>query len=316
VSAALSETMVTSLVNAQSPLNEPPPCPVCSAIDNQVWGVKTDHVMYQCNQCGLTFFDRKLFDVHEYGNYYDYTDDWDSKRVSWELKVRRPALTRQLTQLGSYVSGRTLLDIGAGPGYLCHLAATEGWQAQGVELSEKALRIGRQFLSVNYVQLDDVIDESLDVITCYHILEHMERPDSFIKKVYSKLKPNGVVAVHVPHREPLSFSIRNSITSKNQETEKQCQLYVPEHISGFTGESLANAFKLFGFQPLLVRTSAMWGTYCDPFFLRSYVKEKKYVDIVKHTLRCLVDNVGVLVGQGDWVVGHFRKSSSKLSTRE
>ena len=273
--------------------------------------------MFQCNQCGLTFFDRKLFEVHEYGNYYDYTDDWDSKQVSWELKVRRPALTRQLTQLGNYVSGRRLLDIGAGPGYLCHLAVTEGWEAQGVELSEKALRIGRQFLNVEYVQLDDVIDESFDVITCYHVLEHIESPDGFIKKVYSKLKPNGVVAVHVPHREPLSFSIRNVITSwQNQQTEKLCQLYVPEHISGFTRESLANAFELFGFQPLLIRTSAMWGTYCDPFFLRGYLKEKKYVGIVKHTLRCLVDNVGVLVGQGDWVVGHFRKSSSKLSTQE
>ena len=304
----MSETMTAGLSIAQGVSGEAPTCPVCSGRDHKVWGVRTEQVMYECGRCGLIFFDRQAFTVHDYGNYYDYTDDWDSKRIAWELKIRRRALTRQLTQLGSYVSGRKLLDIGAGPGFLCHGASNEGWETQGIELSEKALRVGRQFLNVNYVQFDDIHDESLDVITCYHILEHMEQPDGFIKKVYSKLKPNGVVAVHVPHREPLSFSIRNRLASRaNDEAEKLCQLYVPEHISGFTRESLVNAFQIFGFQPLLIKTSAMWGTYYDPFFLRNYLRENDYVGILKHTLRCLVDNLGVAFGKGDWVVGHFRR---------
>jgi len=265
--------------------------------------------MYECGRCGLVFFDRQQFEVHDYGNYYDYTDAWDGKRVAWELRIRRHALTQQLAQLGSYVEGRTFLDIGAGPGYLCHVAASEGWDSSGIELSEKALRIGRQFLDVKYVEFDDIVDESLDVITCYHILEHMENPDGFLKKVYSKLKPNGVVAVHVPHREPLSFRLRNRLQSrKDGQAEKLCQLYVPEHISGFTQESLVNAFQIFGFCPLLIRTSAMWGTYYDPFFLKNYLRENDYAGIVKHTLRSLVDNLGVAFGQGDWVVGHFRKT--------
>jgi len=302
-------TTIAETGAAQNVSNQTQTCPMCSASNNRVWGLKTEHVMYECNRCGLIFFDRQEFEVHEYGNYYDYTDDWDSGRVSWELDIRRRALTRQLARLGRYVSGRKLLDIGAGPGYLCRIALNEGWEAQGIELSEKALRIGREFLDVDYVQFDEIADESLDVITCYHILEHMEHPDGFIRKVYSKLKPNGVVAVHVPHREPLSFSIRNLVTSwKSSEAEKQCQLYVPEHISGFTTASLVNAFRIFGFQPLFVRTSAMWSTYYDPFFLKNYFRESDYPGIVKHTLRALVDNLGVVFARGDWVVGHFRRT--------
>jgi SAM-dependent methyltransferase len=267
-----------------------------------------EHVIHECDSCGMVFFDRRLFKVHAYGNYYDYTDAWDSDRVAWELRVRKPTMKKQLAQLSSYVNGRKLLDIGAGPGYLCHLAESEGWESYATEVSEKALRIGREFLHVNYVEFDDIVDESLDVITCYHILEHMEHPAGFIKQVYSKLKPNGVVAVHVTHREPLSFSLRNRLRSlKGGPADRLCQLYVPEHISGFTRDSLINAFQIFGFHPLLIKTSAMWGTYYDPFFLRNYLRESNYAGILKHTLRSLLDNLGIAFGQGDWVVGHFRK---------
>lgn len=57
----------------------------------------------------------------------------------------------------------------------------------------------------------------------------------------------------------------------------------------------------------MVRTSAMWSVYYDPFFLNNFLREKNYAGIIKHTLRSAVDNVGVLIGLGDWVVAHFRK---------
>jgi SAM-dependent methyltransferase len=270
--------------------------------------------MHECERCGVVFFDRELFKVHEYGNYYDYTDDWDEARVAWEVKIRKRALSSQIKQFSAYVKGRELLDIGAGPGYLCHLANSLGWNARAVEVSEKALRIGQKFLGVEYLTLDDVADESLDVITCYHILEHMERPDGFLKKIHGKLKSDGVIAVHVPHREPLSFALRNKISAlQNNRGEKHCQLYLPEHISGFTAESLVNTLQLYDFDPLFVKTSAMWGTYYDPFFVQTFLKDRNYVGMFKHTLRSLVDNLGVLMGQGDWVVGHFRKRAKTTS---
>jgi SAM-dependent methyltransferase len=308
--AVMSESTSVAQTNATEAGSTSPLCPVCAARDNRFWGLKTAHVIFECNTCGVVFFNRELFETHKYGNYYDYTDDWDTARVAWEVRIRTRALKRQLTRLGSYVQGRNLVDIGAGPGYLCHVAALEGWQAQGVEMSEKALRIGRQFLGVDYIQLDDIPDQSLDVITCYHILEHMEEPSGLLRKVHSKLKANGVVAVHVPHREPLSFLIRNRLTVlKRGGREKDCQLYVPEHISGFTKESLVNTLRLFQFEPLMVRTSAMWSCYYDPFFVRNFVNHHEYAGLIKHGLRSLIDNVGVAVGKGDWVVGHFRKTS-------
>lgn len=296
-------------ISAENDGSAPPTCPVCGSLENVEWGMRTSCIIFECQTCGVVFFDRTKFGPHDYQTYYEYTDTWDASRVQWELKIRRRALTKQLARIGQYVDGRRLLDIGAGPGYLCHIATTEGWKAQGVEPSKKAVRIGQEFLNVEYLDLEHSVDASFDVITCYHVLEHMQRPDEFIRKLDSKLKPKGVLAIHVPHREPLSFSIRNRLNSwKGASAEKLCQLYVPEHISGFTSDSLAKTLGIFGFQSLFCETSAMWGTYYDPFFLKNYLRAKDYSGIVKQTLRSLVENAGVVFDRGDWVVGHFRKN--------
>ena len=294
---------------AQASLTASPLCPICFGAHSLGWGFRTVHAMFECQSCGVVFFDRARFELHDYQTYYEYTDDWDDARVKWEMKIRRRALTKQLARIGTYVNGRTLLDVGAGPGYLCRIACDNGWDARGIEVSAKARRIGKQFLRVEYVDIARVEDESLDVITCHHVLEHMTRPDEFIRELRTKLKPSGVVVIHVPHREPLSFLIRNTLNGfKAAQTERLCALYIPEHVLGFTQASLTHAFSLFGFQPLFVRTSAMWSVYYDPFFLKNYLRENDYLGILQHTLRCLIDNVGVLVGRGDWVIGHFRKA--------
>jgi 2-polyprenyl-3-methyl-5-hydroxy-6-metoxy-1,4-benzoquinol methylase len=286
-----------------------PICPVCLSRDSCVWGVRTSHQIHECKSCGLAFFDRNEFEAHDYQTYYEYTDDWDDARVAWELAIRRRALSKQLQQIGTYVNGRTILDLGAGPGYLCRVATDLGWDAFGIETSDKARRIGTEFLGVRYTDVKDVKHESFDCITCYHVLEHISQPSDFISQLSSMLKPGGVIAVHVPHREPLSSLMRNRLNLlKRNGVERLCALYVPEHISGFTQNSLLRAFALKGFQPLMVRTCGMWSKYYDPFFLRNYLTERKYVSILKHSARCVIDNLGVTVGLGDWVVGHFRKS--------
>lgn len=304
--------MMNTLKVEQSSSSIKPVCPFCASTESREWGVRTAHTMYECANCGVVYFDRQQFELHDYGGYYDYTDAWDEARVAWEIKIRRRAFRKQFAQLGQYVSGRRLLDIGAGAGFLCRNAMDAGWEAQGIEVSPKAMRIGREFLQVNYLQMEDVPEESVDVITCHHVLEHLERPAEFIQSLSRKLKPGGVIAVHIPHREPLSYLIRNKLDQlRKKEAERLCALYVPEHISGFTPEALENAFHLFGFETLMLKTCAMWSMYYDPFFFKNYLRDKNYSGIVKHAIRCSIDNVGVLAGLGDWIVGHFRKGRAE-----
>lgn len=284
-------------------------CPVCSSRSQSFWGTRTGFPLFECGDCKVVFFDRSQISLHDYQTYYEYTDTFDADRISWELRIRRRAISKQLERLATYIKGRELLDVGAGPGYLCKIARDQGWSTSGIEVSAKALRIGREYLSTRYVELAAVPPTSVDLITCHHILEHVEGPKEFIQTLRSKLKPGGVIAVHVPHQEPLTAFIQNKLFTNG---EKYCQLYAPEHISGFSKGSLRNTFELFGFETLRVRTSAMWGVYYDPFFLRNFLTQKDYSGVIKQTVRSAVDNVGICVGRGSWVVGHFRKTQSSI----
>src|SRR5215468_7475556 len=104
-----------------------------------------------------------------------------------------------------YVSGRALLDVGAGPGYLCSVAQEDGWNAIGVEVSEEAVRHGTKQFGVTYRSLDEVNEESVDALTCHHVLEHVENPDRFLETLRRKLKFGGLLVLHVPHQQPLTF---------------------------------------------------------------------------------------------------------------
>jgi cyclopropane fatty-acyl-phospholipid synthase-like methyltransferase len=222
--------------------------------------------------------------------------------LDYDLRLRRPKYQKQLDRIARYTDGRQLLDIGASSGGFCVIANELGWSARGVELSSRARAIG-EGLGAAYVDLDQVSDNSLDVVTCFHVLEHIPDTSSFLKLVGSKLKADGVAVVHVPHQQPLSFAIRNKLSSG----DTQCQLYPDGHLTGFTARSLSRAMGLHGFQPLRVTTRSMWSCYHDPFFIKLYLARHDYAGILKHTLRSALDVSGIVVGKGDWVIGHFRK---------
>src|SRR5207245_2144098 len=328
------------------------------------------------------------FTAHDYRDYYRYTETWSETDIVYEVEVRRRRTVRQLRRLASMIPGRRLLDIGAGPGYFCRIALDEGWDAEGVEISARAVEIGRDRLGVSYIDLEAVPAASVDVVCCRHVVEHVADPLGLLRALRRVLKPGGVLVVHAPHREPLSFVLRNRLLHRpdtlcalylpdhvlgftgsslarvakragfdalSVETRSEhvadplgllralrrvlkpggvlvvhaphreplsfvlrnrllhrpdtlCALYLPDHVLGFTGSSLARVAKRAGFDALSVETTGKWSAYSDPFFLRHHIRQRTFLTLSRHVTRQLVDSVGVWLGQGDWLVGHLRKS--------
>jgi SAM-dependent methyltransferase len=293
-----------------------PECPFCKTSAASDWGVVSGHLIYECSECGVVFFRRPIAKSADYDDYYPYLRHFDRDRFEWELSIRRPKYRTQLRVIRRlHRNAKTLLDIGAGPGYLCRVAREEGWEAAGVETSQPAIAAGTKQFGVRYVTLDRVATASQDAITCHHVIEHIEDGEHFLRTLRAKLRDEGVLVVQVPHREPLSFLARNNVDRVfGAKRDRRCQLYYPEHISGFTGQSLVKAVSRFGFAPLRVRTASMWSPYHEPFFLRNYFcgvdgRRLPWTNLLRlalHTTRCLADSVGTIFGNGDWVVAHFR----------
>ncbi len=285
-------------------------CPSCVGVGYEVWGIRDEHEILDCQHCRMLYFRRPIVSDHTYQDYYPYLDSFDEKRFDWELKVRRKNYISQFALMRKYVPhAKTHLDVGAGPGYLCKVAHDEGFESQGVEIAEFARVAGEQYFDVDYVKLEDVPDNSVDVITCQHVLEHMEWPQEFLKELHKKLSKNGLLVIHVPNQQPLSYYLRDLLI-KNEEVS--CAMYYPEHINGFTSESLVNVVEQQKFKVATVFNASMWSCHYDPFFLANYYRNKadwfrSSMRLVKHSLRCSVDVMGNNIGRGDWVIGYFRK---------
>jgi SAM-dependent methyltransferase len=283
----------------------PARCPVCVDAATAPWGSRNGQPIFECASCGLTFFDLARVTTHDYRDYYRYTEGWSETDIAYEVEVRRRRTVRQLRRLASLVPGRRLLDIGAGPGYFCRIALDEGWDAAGVEISARAVEIGRDRLGVTYVDLEAVPAASVDVVCCRHVVEHVTDPLGLLGALRRVLKPGGVLVVHAPHQEPLSFLVRNRLLRR---PDTLCALYLPDHVLGFTTSSLSQVAKRAGFDTLSVEATGKWSAYSDPFFLRHHLRQHTYLTLSRHVARQLVDSVGAWLGRGDWVVGHFRKA--------
>ena len=241
--------------------------PFTGSVSTEVWGKRNDQVIYRCPDTGVVFFDRSNINCDSYESYYPYLVNFDDARNQWELNIRRKKYRRQLAVMEKYSPGRHLIDVGAGPGYFCRVACEEGWVAKGVEVSETAVQHGRQHFQVEYTSLDRIAEASVDAITCHHVLEHLAHPREFLETIRRKLVPGGLVVIHVPHQQPLTFWLRDRLARYLcPDRDTRCCLYGSIHISGFTRGSLRNAVERVGLKTHFTRVTGMWSKYYDPFF--------------------------------------------------
>ncbi|MNQ01386.1 bifunctional 3-demethylubiquinone-9 3-methyltransferase/ 2-octaprenyl-6-hydroxy phenol methylase [compost metagenome] len=140
------------------------------------------------------------------GKYYesvDYISHTDSKRSLFEKAyhfVKNIALKNKLNLINSLQPDKgRILDIGAGTGDFLSVAKHDGWQTVGVEPSDKAKAIAKN-KGVSFVeQTAELESHSFDVITMWHVLEHVPNLDNQIKELKRLLKTNGTLIVAVPN---------------------------------------------------------------------------------------------------------------------
>jgi 2-polyprenyl-3-methyl-5-hydroxy-6-metoxy-1,4-benzoquinol methylase len=91
------------------------------------------------------------------------------------------------------------LDIGCGGGRIVEAFQNSGWEAVGIDLSLKAVNAGRsRGLELRRVDLENPELGEFDLITGFHILEHVHSPRRFLSQCTKRLKSNGYLLIEVP----------------------------------------------------------------------------------------------------------------------
>jgi len=140
------------------------------------------------------------------GSYYefeDYISHTDGKRTLFEKMyhfIKRKAIRDKVKLINSYqpLKGK-ILDIGAGTGDFLLECKNQNWDILGIEPNDKAkgIALGKG------VKFGDTIEKlesnSFDVITMWHVLEHVPDVEHQVAELKRLLKPSGTIIIAVPN---------------------------------------------------------------------------------------------------------------------
>lgn len=144
-------------------------------------------------------------------------------------------------RIRKFHTGRgSLLDIGCGRGLFLDIMKKEGWRVAGVEFNKETASYANKVYEINVMTPQAMMtlpDESFDVITIFHVLEHMPDPAAVLRTCVKLLKKHGLLVIAVPNMASLQASLGKS---------NWFHLDIPYHLYHFT---------LNGLQRLLLENS-------------------------------------------------------------
>jgi SAM-dependent methyltransferase len=184
----------------------------------------------------------------ETGYHQNLRDDPDAIAYRFEMAEERYGAIAGHAQPGR------LLDVGATAGFFVHAAASHGWDAHGIELSDDTASIARERygLDVTTGRLEQVglPSESFDAVTLWDIIEHVLDPLDTMRRVAAALKPGGIVAISTPNIDGLypraSYRIGRLI-------HHWPAVEPPAHLSQFSTRTLTDLLDRAGFDVVAVK---------------------------------------------------------------
>ncbi len=162
----------------------------------------------RCPQCSLVYIDPVPPEVTAHESYGSgYYEPWQGR----EERARLVLWARRLRMVEARVPRGTLLDVGCGDGLFLKVARGAGWRVDGIEFSPEGARrssrrLGRP-VAVGDLARERVLQGPFDVITLWHVLEHLVEPAAMLDAARARLRPGGLLVVAVPNLDNLPMRV-------------------------------------------------------------------------------------------------------------
>ena len=203
--------------------------------------------------------------IDDLSKYYEsdaYISHTDSKKgiISFLYQlVKKKALQKKLNLITSLNNRRgSLLDIGSGTGDFLKQAKSKGWKISGVEPNESARKLAQETGIDLKQSIEDFKEEKFDVITLWHVLEHLPNLEEAISKLEDLLNSGGTLIIAVPNYKSYDARYYKSNWAAYD---------VPRHLWHFSRKTME---RLFSQKMNLIKTKPM---IFDSFYV-SLLSEK------------------------------------------
>ena len=176
----------------------------------------------------------------EYYESEDYISHTNTKRNLFEKvyhQVRNLSLKKKLKLINSFNSEeKKLLDIGCGTGAFLHFAKNNNWSVTGIEPDDNARKIANELTDeavYNSEKISELKANSFDVITLWHVLEHLPNLEEQVLIFKKLLKQNGTLVIAVPNYKSFDAQYYKNFWAAYD---------VPRHLWHFSQKSISNLF--------------------------------------------------------------------------
>lgn len=236
---------------------ELPACPACGSTAFQTFELGAGKRLRRCTSCELVSALDYADPAEVYVDGYMFGEAGD-----FGLDVRHPQFQRYLLRVADRrvatieratgIRRGRLLDVGSGTGEVLLAAKRRGWLTHGVEPERTAAEMARQRgleVTISLLEQSGLPERSFDVVSAFHVLEHMPDSRAFLKTMARWARPGGFVAVEVPNWRSVQ---------RRRTRERWPGLRPREHVSHFTPQTLRATLRTSGIEPVYT---------CSPVYL-------------------------------------------------
>ncbi len=225
-------------------MNEIKNCPICEGTKFSPFIEAVDYTVSQkkfnivcCDKCGF-HFTNPIPLLSEIGEYYKsesyISHSSTNKGIVNKLyqAVRKRTLKQKVKLVKRLGGGDSILDIGAGTGHFLNECKLAGMDGMGLEPDQDARNFAEENFKIKLEPIEKLHDlerESKDVISMWHVLEHVYELRKDLDQINKVLKPNGRLVVAVPNK--------NSFDAKHYK-EFWAAYDLPIHLYHFTPKDI------------------------------------------------------------------------------
>jgi SAM-dependent methyltransferase len=227
-----------------------------------------EFAIVSCSNCLLKFTNpvpspENLGDYYKAEEYISHSDTKKGLIATLYHRVRKRALAGKLRLVERYVSRGTILDYGCGTGAFLRYARSRGWDAYGVEPDAGARNIAGDGVTSDIANLSDGHPgRTFNVITLWHVLEHVFDLNELLGKLYAMLHKSGILVIAVPNHTSFDAKHYGPFWAAYD---------VPRHLYHFSPETIGSTVERHGFH-----LDKMYPMKFDSYYVSLLSEKYKY----------------------------------------
>ena len=268
-------------------------CPWCGSENAQLHIELKDLFLTQepfkileCKDCGLLYTTPRP-NKDEIGKYYK-SDEYYSHQENKEgfipkvyEKVKSINLKNKYTIATEKTRKGKILDIGCGVGDFLHTVEQHGWEGTGVEPSEEAKAIAKKRIKAQLLsseEQENLTEGSFDVITMWHVLEHVDALRWQIQQLYRLCKPGGRIIIALPNYKSYDGQYYKAAWAAYD---------VPRHLNHFNEETIIKIFEESHLKHIKTE-KLFWDAYYISYMSEKYLQHS--LPLLRGAIKGMISN--------------------------